>query len=227
MTPGTIAAAAAALRAGTVSSAALVEASLAAIDRHQSATNAFITVDPQGARAAAAAVDAERARGVDRGPLHGIPISLKDLIDQQGLVTSAASRVLATNVAAADAPLVSRLKDAGRRHSRAHEPARVRARDHERGLRFWVRAPSKGSASIGWRIERRLRRGRRERHGARVDWHRHGRLRPNPGGVLRPGRPQAWRGRDLDGRRRAAVDHARSRRPSREVGAGRRVALMP
>ena len=52
---------------------------------HQAATNAFITVDPQGARAAAAAADAERARGVDRGPLHGIPISLKDLIDQQGL----------------------------------------------------------------------------------------------------------------------------------------------
>jgi aspartyl-tRNA(Asn)/glutamyl-tRNA(Gln) amidotransferase subunit A len=50
---------------------------------------------------------------VDRGPLHGIPISLKDLIDVAGLPTTAASRVRAGHVAAADAPIVTRLRDAG------------------------------------------------------------------------------------------------------------------
>ena len=68
---------------------------------------------PTGARAAARRVDAERARGIDRGPLHGIPISLKDLIDVAGEVTTAASRVLADRVAPADAPVVTRLREAG------------------------------------------------------------------------------------------------------------------
>jgi aspartyl-tRNA(Asn)/glutamyl-tRNA(Gln) amidotransferase subunit A len=101
------------LRAGRVSSARLVDDALAAIARHQPQTNAFISVAADDARAAAHAADAERARGTDRGPLHGIPISLKDLIDQQGVVTTAGSRALRDRVAAIDAPLVARLRTAG------------------------------------------------------------------------------------------------------------------
>ena len=101
------------LRAGRTSSAQLVEEALAAIGRHQPATNAFITVDVEGARATARAMDDERAHGTDRGLLHGVPISLKDLIDQHGVVTTAASRVLRDRVATSDAPLVARLRAAG------------------------------------------------------------------------------------------------------------------
>src|SRR5438552_18244635 len=90
-----------------------VDASLAAIAEHGARTNAFILVDADGARAAARAVDDERRRGVDRGPLHGMPISIKDLIDVAGQPTTAASRVRAGHVAARDAAVVRRLRDAG------------------------------------------------------------------------------------------------------------------
>ena len=98
-------------RARRTSSAQLVEASLAAIARAPGgARNAFITVDADGARRDAAALDRERARGRLRGPLHGMPISLKDLIDVAGSATTAASRVLADRVATADADVVTRLR---------------------------------------------------------------------------------------------------------------------
>jgi aspartyl-tRNA(Asn)/glutamyl-tRNA(Gln) amidotransferase subunit A len=109
----TISAAARALRAGSVSAANLVETSLEAIDRSSGATNAFIRVDADGARAAAAQADAERARGIDRGPLHGIPISLKDIIDVAGQPTTAASKVFADRLPDRDAAVVARLRDAG------------------------------------------------------------------------------------------------------------------
>ena len=101
------------LRAGSLSSAELVEESLAAIARQQPRTNAFIRVDAEEARAAAKRADAERTGGQARGALHGIPISLKDLIDVAGQPTTAASKVLAENIAKADAPVTARLKAAG------------------------------------------------------------------------------------------------------------------
>jgi aspartyl-tRNA(Asn)/glutamyl-tRNA(Gln) amidotransferase subunit A len=111
--PDTIAAARVTLAAGTTTARALVEASLAAIDAGNARLNAFITVDAAGARAAADAVDAERARGIDRGPLHGIPYSLKDLVDVAGVKTTAGSRVLDDRVPTADATIVTRLAEAG------------------------------------------------------------------------------------------------------------------
>ena len=90
-----------------------LDTALAAIAEHQARTNAFILVDEAGARVAARAVDDERRRGVDRGPLHGMPISIKDLIDIAGQPTTAASRVRAGYVAASDAPVVRRLREAG------------------------------------------------------------------------------------------------------------------
>jgi Asp-tRNA(Asn)/Glu-tRNA(Gln) amidotransferase A subunit family amidase len=91
----------------------LVEASLDAIAQHNPSTNAFILVDADGARAAAKAVDDERRRGVDRGALHGMPISIKDLIDIAGQPTTAGSRVRAGHIAEHDAPVVQRLREAG------------------------------------------------------------------------------------------------------------------
>jgi aspartyl-tRNA(Asn)/glutamyl-tRNA(Gln) amidotransferase subunit A len=109
----TIATAGAKLRRGDTSATALVEESLAAIDRENPRVNAFISVQDSRARTFARAVDVERARGVDRGPLDGIPVSLKDLIDQQGIVTTAASTILDDRTPTADATAVVRLREAG------------------------------------------------------------------------------------------------------------------
>ena len=100
-------------RMSTISAIDMVDASLAAIAEHSARTNAFILIDAEGARKAARVVDDERRRGVDRGPLHGMPISIKDLIDVAGQPTTAASRVRAGHVASRDATVVQRLRDAG------------------------------------------------------------------------------------------------------------------
>jgi aspartyl-tRNA(Asn)/glutamyl-tRNA(Gln) amidotransferase subunit A len=100
------------LRAGTVRARDLVEEAIACIDRWQPATNAFIEVDVAEARHMADVADDERRRGIDRGLLHGVPVSLKDLLDQQGHVTTAGSRSM-TTVAAADAPAVAHLRSHG------------------------------------------------------------------------------------------------------------------
>ncbi len=91
----------------------LLETSLAAIADHGARTNAFILVDAEGARAAARAVDDDERQGIDSGPLHGMPISVKDLIDVAGQPTTAASRVRADHVATHDATVVQRLRRAG------------------------------------------------------------------------------------------------------------------
>src|SRR6188508_609816 len=98
-------------------SAERTAAALAAIAAHNPRTNAFILIDADGARAQASSLDAkdadERKRGENRGPLHGVTISIKDLIDIAGQATTAGSRVLEHNIAAADAPIVTRLRAAG------------------------------------------------------------------------------------------------------------------
>lgn len=94
-------------------SVARTEAALAAIRAHNARTNAFIRIDADAAMAQAEIADDERRRGIDRGPLHGTPVSIKDLIDVAGEATTAGSRVLEHNIAAADAPVVARLRAAG------------------------------------------------------------------------------------------------------------------
>jgi aspartyl-tRNA(Asn)/glutamyl-tRNA(Gln) amidotransferase subunit A len=101
------------MRAGRITAADLVELSLQAIAEHNAATHAFIRVDADGARSSAQAMDLERAAGGDRGPLHGLPISLKDLIDVAGTPTTAASKVFADRMAKTDAPITQRLRAAG------------------------------------------------------------------------------------------------------------------
>jgi aspartyl-tRNA(Asn)/glutamyl-tRNA(Gln) amidotransferase subunit A len=111
--PATMVEAAAALRAGHLTSEDLVTLSQQAIAAHDAGTHAFIRVDLGEALTAARRADVERADGIDPGPLHGMPISLKDLIDVAGQPTTAASRVRAGRVAWADATVVTRLRSAG------------------------------------------------------------------------------------------------------------------
>jgi aspartyl-tRNA(Asn)/glutamyl-tRNA(Gln) amidotransferase subunit A len=101
------------IRHGELSSLALTESCLEQIQRLNGQVNAFITVTRDEALASAREADAEIGRGEWRGPLHGIPISLKDLIDQRGIVTTAGSRVSDAVPAAADAPVTASLRQAG------------------------------------------------------------------------------------------------------------------
>jgi aspartyl-tRNA(Asn)/glutamyl-tRNA(Gln) amidotransferase subunit A len=105
---------AARVRSGEVSATSLIDHALGQIERHNPTINAFVAVDPEAARAAAAAVDAKVAAGVDPGPLAGIPLGVKDLEDAAGYVTTHGSATRAQGPAAsADSPLVARLVAAG------------------------------------------------------------------------------------------------------------------
>jgi aspartyl-tRNA(Asn)/glutamyl-tRNA(Gln) amidotransferase subunit A len=102
-----------ALQSRSISSETATERCLASIAQRDSSINAFITVLADEARAQARAADQEIAAGRYRGPLHGVPISLKDLIDLRGTPTSAASRVRRGHVAARDSVVAARLRAAG------------------------------------------------------------------------------------------------------------------
>ncbi|MFQ5380171.1 MAG: amidase, partial [Dehalococcoidia bacterium] len=101
------------LRAGETSSLALTEASLECIARLEPELNAFITVTADAALAAARRADRELVTGRDRGPLHGIPVALKDLCATKGIRTTAGSKVLAEWVPDYDATVVRKLRRAG------------------------------------------------------------------------------------------------------------------
>lgn len=108
-----LAQAAARLRNRQLTSTALTEACLSRIDTYNPKVNAFITVLRQQALAAARTADAEIAAGRIRGPLHGIPIALKDNIDTAGIRTTAASAVFDDRVPTEDAEVTRRLTQAG------------------------------------------------------------------------------------------------------------------
>jgi aspartyl-tRNA(Asn)/glutamyl-tRNA(Gln) amidotransferase subunit A len=109
----TLADASARVRSGAVTSTELVTACLARIDVYNPKINAFITVTRDAALAQAKALDAEQRAGKPRGPLHGIPIALKDNIDTGGVRTTAASAVFDDRVPTEDAEVARRLAAAG------------------------------------------------------------------------------------------------------------------
>ncbi len=94
-------------------STALVEAVLRRMDVYNPKLNAFITVMRESALREAAALDAEAANGHYRGPLHGVPIAIKDNIDTAGTRTTMASAVFDDRVPAEDAFVVQQLRRAG------------------------------------------------------------------------------------------------------------------
>jgi aspartyl-tRNA(Asn)/glutamyl-tRNA(Gln) amidotransferase subunit A len=101
------------VREGAASSAELVEAALARIEALDGRLGAFVTVLAGQARTEAAARDRRRRQGEPLGPLHGVPVAIKDLVDVAGVVTGAGSPKLAGNLAARDAEVVARLRAAG------------------------------------------------------------------------------------------------------------------
>src|ERR1700686_3626652 len=101
------------LRRKEVSPVEVARACLDRIEQFNPALNAFITVTAEAALAEARAAEIEISRGEWRGPLHGIPVALKDLIDTAGTRTTAASGLYQNRVSAQDAEVVRRLRRAG------------------------------------------------------------------------------------------------------------------
>jgi len=103
------------LAAGTTTSAELTEMALERIEAHRAAGDcAFLRADPEAARQAARASDLARGVGIVPSALAGIPISIKDLFDVAGQVTTAGSKILRGAPAATiDAPVIARLERAG------------------------------------------------------------------------------------------------------------------
>lgn len=104
---------AAAYAARTLSPVELMQALLARIERLNPKFSAFISVDAEGALAAARLAEHEIMVGRTRGPLHGVPFGIKDNIDAAGQVTSCHSKILLDNVAPEDAQVVRNLRSSG------------------------------------------------------------------------------------------------------------------
>src|SRR5262245_13691986 len=168
------------IRARKLSPVEYAEALLDRTDRLDGRYHAFIHVTRDLALAAAHAAAKEIAGGNWRGPLHGIPTGLKDIIDCAGVPTTAHSKVLAVNVAAEDAMVTKRLKSAG-------AVVLGKLATHE----FAIGGPSfdlpwppavnpLGGQPLPRRLLQRLR-GRPGRgHASRRARHRYGRVRAQP-----------------------------------------------
>jgi aspartyl-tRNA(Asn)/glutamyl-tRNA(Gln) amidotransferase subunit A len=107
------AAAARAIAARELSPVELTRALLDRIERLDPTLHAFIRLDAAAAMAAAKAAEAEIIAGRRRGPLHGVPVGIKDIIDVGGLLTTCHSKILIDNIAAADAVCVAKMRGAG------------------------------------------------------------------------------------------------------------------
>jgi aspartyl-tRNA(Asn)/glutamyl-tRNA(Gln) amidotransferase subunit A len=139
--PGRIAALAQQIRSGDLAASALVERCLARIDAVEPAVQAWRVVLAERARAEAAALDAEAKAGRFRGPLHGIPIGIKDIIDVAGVTTLANSRSREGSApASADADVVAALRAAG---------AVILGKTHTTEFAFFDPSPARNPHHIG------------------------------------------------------------------------------
>lgn len=96
-----------------ISAEEVMVSTLAKMSKLQPSLNAFVTETPESALESARTADAALASGEPPGPLHGVPISVKDLINVGGVRTTFGSRLMADNIAEADAPAVERVRNAG------------------------------------------------------------------------------------------------------------------
>jgi aspartyl-tRNA(Asn)/glutamyl-tRNA(Gln) amidotransferase subunit A len=101
------------VRSKAASPVDLTEVCLKRIEKYNSALNAFITVTPDRALATAREMESEIQRGKWRGPLHGVPIALKDNIETAGIRSTGASELFKDRIPTEDAEVARRLKNAG------------------------------------------------------------------------------------------------------------------
>lgn len=111
--PLSIASAGAALRSGETTSIELLAAVMSRAEMTESELHCYLNLDREGAMAAARQADRELESGEDRGPLHGIPVAVKDNMCTRGLETTCSSKILAGYRPPYDATAVTRLREAG------------------------------------------------------------------------------------------------------------------
>jgi aspartyl-tRNA(Asn)/glutamyl-tRNA(Gln) amidotransferase subunit A len=111
--PLTISDAAKRIRSGELTPSSLLELCLARIDRYEPKVKAWVYMDRERARREADQLTKEFKDGLDRGPLHGIPIGVKDIIDVFDMPTGCGSKLWANSYARRDATCVERLRQAG------------------------------------------------------------------------------------------------------------------
>lgn len=149
------------IRSGSFTSVELVEACLARIGASDGELRAWVTVDADGARRAAIALDA-RLRAVGRvgrggrgglvgqvGPLHGVPVGIKDIVDVAGLPTTAGAAAFAHTSPERDATLVARLRDAGAVILGKTVPTQFAYKDPAVTRNPWSAARTPGGSSSG------------------------------------------------------------------------------
>ena len=173
------------LTTGRTSSVELVDAYVARIRAYDHAgpvLNAVIRLNPN-ARSDATALDRERGERGARGPLHGIPVLVKDNYEVSGLTTSAGTVALAGWIPDQDAAVVRRPPGGWRGNSRHDQHARARPRHHNHRVDRRTDSEPLRSQAQSWRLERRN--GRRDRVQLRRDrmGQRHMRLDPDPCGT--------------------------------------------
>ena len=211
--PDTLAEAAAALRAGTVSSVELTLASIARADRFDEQLGTYLCRADDAALQAAKQADAELEAGHDRGPLHGIPVGVKDIVATVDLPTTAQSLVLDPRWGERDdAVVVARLRAAG-----AVITGKTTTMEFAIGLPDPTKPfpdPSQpvGTRPMGRGIELGNRERRRRGHLLGRHRHRHRRQHQDAFGAVRDHRDQADLRSGAQVRRGPSVLELRSRR---------------
>ena len=137
------------IRRGECSAAALVEACLARVRALDPGLQAWAYVDADGAMAAARERDAEARAGTARGPLHGIPVGIKDIFDVAGMPTTAGARAFAHTRPTRDSGAVARLREAGAVILGKTHTTQFAYRDPAPTRNPWNRAHTPGGSSSG------------------------------------------------------------------------------
>ncbi len=189
---------------------------IAAVNARGPGLNAVRIVNPR-ALTDASLLDLERATGHVRGPMHGIPVLVKDNLDVAGLPTTAGNVALQNSVPERDSTVVAKLRACRRRDPRQDEPQRVRELHHQRPAERLLVARRPGAQPVRHRLrdERlvlglRLRGGRRPRGGH--DRHGDLRLDRQPGRAAGPRRPAARRSASCPARASSRSPPRRTRR---------------
>ena len=174
-----------AIRTREIGSRELLEHYLARVERHNSALNAIIVTDLERARRRADEADAALTRGENSGPLHGVPMTVKESFDVVGMPTTWGLPELKNNFPAANALAVDRLLAAGAViFGKTNVPVMLADSQSYNPVYGTTQNPWDLSLTPWWLLGRRVGGARRRAHRAR-NRQRYRRLDPQPGTLLR------------------------------------------